>query len=143
MRFRSKIDAWMVLIMLFAAVAVAVVCAAQIKLRGLAAVPMSMVVFIALIGPCVWVLASTYYWFDDAHLRVSCGPLRWRIPLDQIHHIEAARNFASSAALSADRLRIYYGRGKVIFVSPRNKGAFLAELDARRSNISFERTREG
>jgi hypothetical protein len=141
MRFRSKIDAWLILLMLFAAAAVVVACAAQIKLHGPSAIPVSVAVFVALIGPCIWMLISTYYWFEGGDLRVNCGPRRWRIPLDQVHFISRNRSMLASAALSADRFRIDYGQGKVIFVSPKAKEAFLSELEARRSNKSLERTR--
>jgi hypothetical protein len=45
------------------------------------------------------------------------------------------------AALSADRFRIDYGQGQVIFISPKNKEAFLSELETQRSGKSLERTR--
>ena len=143
MRFRSKIDTWLVLLLLFAAAAVVVACAAQIKLRGPSAIPVSVAVFVALIGPCIWMLVSTYYWFEGEELRVNCGPRRWHIPLKEVHLVARNRSLAASAALSADRIRIDYGRGKVIFISPQDKEAFLSEFEARRSNKSFERTREG
>lgn len=124
----------MVLIIIFAATATLIACAAQIKLRGPSAIPLSLAAVVTLIGPCIWVLTSTYYLFDGAELRVRCGPLRWQIPLDQIHNVEPTRNPMSSAALSLDRLRIDYGRGKFVLVSPADKAGFLRELNARRSN---------
>ncbi|MCZ2156874.1 MAG: PH domain-containing protein [Bryobacterales bacterium] len=87
-------------------------------------------------------LASTYYVFEGGILRVRCGPLRWSIPLDHIHRVEPSRNSRSSPALSLDRLRIDYGCGKFVLVSPEDKEGFLREINARRSNKSLERGRD-
>jgi hypothetical protein len=39
----------------------------------------------------------------------------------------------TSPAFSLDRLRIEYGRGRWIMISPRDKDGFLRELEVRRS----------
>ena len=64
-------------------------------------------------------------------LLVRSGPFRWRVPLGQIHSVTPTRNPLSSPALSLDRLRIEYGDGKWILISPRERERFLEALEAR------------
>jgi hypothetical protein len=52
-----------------------------------------------------------------------------------IRTVTPTRNPLSSPALSLDRLRIDYGRGRRIMVSPRDPGAFLRELRRRGAPI--------
>ena len=78
----------------------------------------------------VWLLASTKYVVGEEVLEVSSGPFRWQIPLTQIRNIEPTRSPLSSPALSLDRLRIEYGSGKALMVSPIDKEEFTASLRA-------------
>jgi hypothetical protein len=43
----------------------------------------------------------------------------------------ATRSPLSSPALSLDRIRIDYGKGKSVMISPLNKADFLLELQSR------------
>jgi hypothetical protein len=45
------------------------------------------------------------------------------------------RNPLSSPALSLDRLRIEYGQGRAIMISPADKGPFLRALEERRMAV--------
>ncbi len=85
------------------------------------------------VGFPLWTLLATRYSIDDAFLRVRCGPFRWTIPLRDIASITPTRDHASSPALSLDRLRIEYGGGRSLLVSPRDKDAFLRDLQDRRA----------
>jgi hypothetical protein len=77
------------------------------------------------VGLPLWLLASTSYRIEGAILIISCGPFRWNIPLSEIHRISSSRSVTSGPALSLSRLRIEYGRGQVVLVSPRDPEAFL------------------
>jgi hypothetical protein len=79
-----------------------------------------------------WLLLGTDYVLDQEHLKIRCGPFRWSIPVREIRHVEPTRNPLSSPALSLDRLRIEYGNGKSLMISPRDTEQFLADLDALR-----------
>ena len=72
-------------------------------------------------------LVGTHYTVSGNTLRVACGPFRWKVPLDAIQSVEATRNPLSSPALSLDRLRIHYGRRRIM-VSPSDKAGFLKAI---------------
>lgn len=99
-------------------------------LLGAALVP------IATVGVPVWLGVSTRYILSDRELLIRAGPLRWRVPLQEINVIEPTRNPLSSPALSFDRLRIDYARGRSVMISPRNKDAFLRDIEARRAALN-------
>lgn len=80
----------------------------------------------------VWLLLGTGYRLESGRLHVRGGPFRWSIPLREITAITPTRNPLSSPALSLDRLRIEYGRGKAIMISPRDRERFLREIEAAR-----------
>lgn len=77
----------------------------------------------------VWLLVSTRYTIDGDTLLVQCGGLRWRIPVAEITAVTPTTSALSSPALSLDRLRIDYGHGKSLMVSPQDKEAFLREIE--------------
>jgi hypothetical protein len=63
---------------------------------------------------------------------VRSGPFRWTIALDDIHAVTPSRDLRSGPALSLDRLRIEYGPGREILISPRDQSGFLHDLEHRR-----------
>ncbi|MBV7540353.1 PH domain-containing protein [Acidovorax sp. sic0104] len=79
----------------------------------------------------LWLLLDTNYTVTADELLVRSGPFRWRIALGQVHEVLPARSWRSSPALSLDRLRIRYGQGRSILVSPREKQRFVDTLRER------------
>jgi hypothetical protein len=61
-------------------------------------------------------------------LVVRSGPFKWCIPIADITSITPTSNPLSSPALSLDRLRIEYGRGHLLMISPRDKEQFVRDL---------------
>lgn len=133
--YRSRIDAW-VLAVLIPAMAAAAYVALQ-SLTKNPFVPWSYSALIAVVGVGLplWLLLATYYGFDGPDLVVRSGPFRWRIPLVAITGITPTSEPLSSPALSLDRLKITYGQGRSIMISPRDKQDFLRELEVRRAAI--------
>jgi PH (Pleckstrin Homology) domain-containing protein len=80
---------------------------------------------------CVWTLLGTYYVVDATSLVVRSGPFHWTVALRDIRAVQPTRDIRSGPALSLDRLRIEYGAGRVLLISPREKDAFLADLARR------------
>jgi hypothetical protein len=76
----------------------------------------------------VWVMVGTVYKVDRGILKIASGPFRWKVPLDQIHSVEATKSPLSSPALSMDRIRIRYGKNRRIMVSPADKAGFLKAI---------------
>ncbi len=80
-------------------------------------------------------LRSTYYLIEGATLVIRSSVFTWRVPIAAIRSITPTRSALSSPALSLDRLRIEYG-GKRILVSPENKRHFIEALRAVNPSIS-------
>lgn len=133
-RYASKTDLWLLLILLVSLVAaLAGGIAASIEGGPLRIAQMSFVMLFV-IGLLVWLRVGTHYTLDGRNLIIRSGPLRWTIDVDEITRIEKARGLMmarSSPALSLDRLRITYGAGKTLMISPAEKEKFLADLKAR------------
>ena len=130
--YASRIDAWLPI-----ALAASIVAAAAGTWRAAAERGSAMwlvigpVLLLALALPA-WLFADTSYTITATELLVRSGPFRWRIALRDITRVESTRSVLSAPALSLDRLRIDYGRGSAILVSPRDRAGFVAELEQRR-----------
>lgn len=125
--YRSKVDTWL-LIVIIAAMGAGLVGAVAALLAGghemwWAIVPVALAVALP-----AWVLTSTFYRLTDDELLVRSGPFSWRIPTAEIHRVTSTNNPLSSPALSLQRLKIEYGNGKRIMISPENQTEFIADL---------------
>ena len=126
--FKSKMDAWLVLI-IGVTILVSLVATLATAAQG-RAVGMMLALLIFLLG-CVlplWTLTTTRYDVSDDAVNVRCGPFTWSIARADITSLQATHNPLSSPALSLDRLKIHYGQGKWIMVSPADKQAFAAAI---------------
>ena len=125
-RFNSKIDTWLlyllIAVMVFEVVVMTIAAIQMNDPLATTALIVTALLILALIGS---LLTHTYYSIDGNTLKIVSGPFRWKVPIDQIHKIKATRNPLSSPALSLDRLRIEYGNKRAILVSPADKSAFL------------------
>ena len=129
--YPSKIDPWMSVLM--AVLAVGVIVPIGIMLRsGAYHVQVPLVLAAGAMLLSFWVLAETRYMLDDEQLLIRSGPFRWRIPIAEITSVVATRDPRSGPALSFDRLKISYERGRAIMISPADKDAFMHALDTRR-----------
>jgi membrane protein YdbS with pleckstrin-like domain len=128
-RFPSKVDRWIVavfvLAMLAQLAAVVFVLTQHNDPWGAVAITAATLVVFFFVAA---MFRFTYYAVEGDVLRIVCGPFRWRVPISQISSVEATRNPLSSPALSLDRLRIQYGDGKKILVSPADKAGFLKAI---------------
>jgi hypothetical protein len=128
-RFRSKIDPWLLVlliaIMVFEMVVMMIAAMQSENPRDATLLIFAGLGVGALIG---WLVLSTHYVVEKDRLRIVAGPFRWKVQLDDIHSVEATRNPLSSPALSLDRLRIHYGNDRRIMVSPADKTGFLKAI---------------
>ena len=125
MRFKSAIDTWLWVVLAFntALVGIALVTAARTEQAGLVAITVTAAVLLPL-----WIVFSTHYTVEEGLLRVRSGPFLWRIPLEAIRTVEPSRSWLSGPALSLNRLKISYGEGKAILVSPLDRDGFLKAI---------------
>ena len=109
-RFKSKIDRWLlfllVAIMVFEIVVMSIAAMQTGDPRLAVGLIVAALLIVALIGS---LLIGTHYTVDGNTLHIVSGPLRWKVPIDEIQSVQATRNPLSSPALSLDRLRIDYG----------------------------------
>lgn len=127
--FRSKVD-WWVRLLLGIAIAGMFVGSGIVIVEGADPVEITVTIFACIAGLMliVWVLIGTYYTVDRGTIIVRAGPMRWKIPIDEITAVEATRSPLSSPALSLDRLRIRYGQRRRIMISPADKAGFLKAI---------------
>lgn len=134
-RFNSKIDRWLLFllaaVMVFEVVVMSLAATRANEPGEALFLIATALAIVALIGS---MLIGTHYTVTGDTLRVVCGPFRWKVPIDTIESVEATRNPLSSPALSLDRLRIHYGK-KRIMVSPSDKAGFLRAIGQDLGNV--------
>ena len=133
---RSKADTWLVAVLAFAIVASIFAAIKVLSVGSLAA--WAVAAFIAIIGAGLplWLLFSTRYTLGHSELVVQSGPFKWRILVADITSVTPSNNPLSSPALSLDRLRIDYGRGSSLMISPSNKDQFVRDIEAARRDAA-------
>jgi len=126
--YRSRVDAWIGVIL--AGVPLASLFAAWRLVQAPVAGRWLLAVPILLLGACLplSILFFTTYRLNDALLRIRSGFFTWNIPLRAISGVEPTNDPSSSPALSLDRLRVEYGPGKSVAISPLRKDDFLRDL---------------
>lgn len=129
---KSKIDAWLVAV-LAVAIASSLFGAAVCIAEG-SATSLVLAAFIVGIGVGlpIWLVSTTRYMLQEGQLIVQSGPFKWHVPVAEITGTTPTSNPLSSPALSLDRLRIDYGRGSSLMISPRDKDKFLCDLEVAR-----------
>ncbi len=131
--YASKVDTWLATTIGMAMLAcVAVPFATYATVGPVVVIPG---IFTLLIGGVLplWIFTSTDYRLTDATLFVRTGPFKWEIPVHEITKVTPTRDPLSSPALSLDRLRIDYGQGKALMISPKKKQEFIDDLEQRRA----------
>ena len=132
MRFESKRDGWIVLLLRVIPIAMLLVIGdAWYLTHGDARGPIAGAIILILVELLFFepVLRSTYYVIDGDTLVIRSSFITWRVPIRDISSVTPTRSAASSPALSLDRLRIDYGR-KSILVSPEERQRFITALRA-------------
>ena len=119
--FKSKIDTWILVALIFSIVSslfgAFVIYVDLNKVGGIA-------ILLLGAGLPALLLLNTKYIVTEELLHVKGGFLFWSIPLHSIESVSETRNPLSSPALSLDRLKLKYGNGQVIMVSPSDVDGF-------------------
>ena len=129
-RFRSKIDSWLLVLLVFAIVGQ--VFAIVAVMSGDASGPEKMIVVAITVAGILLVasvLLRTHYTVSDGRVRIVSGPFAWTISISEIDDITESNNILSSPALSLDRLKISYRHNRHILVSPADKKGFLKAIE--------------
>lgn len=140
--FRSRVDTW-ILAVLLCIVAAGLLGFSHVYVlfaKGLAAERWPLVAglivlcAIATLVP-LWPLLTTRYRMTDETLDVRSGPFHRRIPIRDIVDVSRAHGTGLSPALSSEGLKIQYGAGRHVIISPENRAAFMRSLEARRQEF--------
>ncbi len=128
-RFVSKRDLWLSAV-LWVVILVLAFTAWDAQRASLASGEQLLVTTISIAAAALiaWMWFGTCYEVGGGRLFIRAGPFRWQIDLDEITSVTRTRAAWSSPALSLDRLRIDYGNGKWVMVSPERPDAFIAAL---------------
>jgi len=127
--FKSKEDSWIVGITYLASV-ISLYSVFHVLNESISTESLFIAIFLFLVG-CVfpiWLVVSLRYKVSQDLLKITCGPFRWNIPLEEIKSVKPSGLIASAPALSLDRLLIIYGKGQVVLVSPADKSGFISAI---------------
>jgi len=130
--YKSKLDFWLLLPLGGATLACVYAGCRLWRLPGMVPQMALLALGLAVVLP-LWSVLATRYTLTDEVLQVRSGPFVWRIALRAVNGIEATRDARSSPALSLDRLRIDYGDGRSLMISPAGKQDFVRDFTARRA----------
>lgn len=127
--FPSRVDAWLVAVLLFAVLSplVAVFLAGANMVFAAVSVLITLLVVGLLLVPCRYTLEAD-------HLLIRCGLIRQRIVYSDITDITASGSVLSAPALSLKRVKVAYGRAGYTssqLVSPRDREVFMQALRER------------
>lgn len=136
--FRSKVDVWLVLVLVGVPVLVLEFLLDGSGVDDRATTLLAVLIGAVVLGIFLWLYLSTRYTLTGEFLLVKSGPFFWSIPLCEIYAIEPTRNLLSSPALSLDRLLIRYGGGAELMISPADKAGFMTALRKRMRTNSSE-----
>ncbi len=128
--FRSKVDWWLIPLLILPPVASVVVSVAFFLQGKMSELPWGIASLLFVACLYIGLVFPIRYGLDETQLIVRFGLCRQRIPLSRVVAVEPTRNPLSSPALSLDRLHIQYGQGifKAVMISPKNRDQFLDEL---------------
>jgi prepilin signal peptidase PulO-like enzyme (type II secretory pathway) len=139
LRFRSKIDAWFIVVIMLAVSAGPIVMIATTGgAPWLTAIAVSLVPIVLVIGLLTWMITSTSYVLSDTELTTRCGPVLRVVRLAAIRRITPSRSVLSAPALSLDRLAIECGDDGSAVISPADKGGFIRAIRERVPGVVVE-----
>lgn len=127
--FKSKIDKWLLICLIFAIVACLLGSSVMLEEGGTLYTSIAVITIIAGAGFPLWIFVSTKYIVRNGDLKIISGPFSWIIPIDSIKSVEETQNIITGPALSFDRLEIIFGENKAIVVSPGDEAQFLQKLE--------------
>lgn len=125
-RFKSKVDAWLVIFISVALLTPLILFFARHGARMPPDRGATMFIVTGLSALfVVWLFKSTEYVVTATELIVRSGPVNQRVLLKEITRIHPTRSILSAPALSLDRMEIAYGKYGGIVISPADKRGFL------------------
>lgn len=137
--FKSKRDQTFLKMIMLAIAIVALVTIAPIIYelffsdeRDMLAVFVTTIIFLLCVGFLVWISFDIEYTFSENYLFVRGGPIRSKIPYEEITKVNRTSNIHSGFRVlsSKDALEIHYKKALLgsVLISPERQEAFLQVL---------------
>lgn len=141
--YKSKVDLWLILIVIVAGVfligaSIQTLFSEGLSHPGTLTLLASSLFYIAVM---LGLAFPVTYEITQSELIIRSGLIRNRIDLSSIESVKPSRNPLSAPAWSLDRLRIdYHRKGKLTFllISPEDRAAFLNELVLKTNGLSLQ-----
>jgi len=134
LKFRSKIDWWLLLIFIVITANIIMKIYEANHHYSLASNFPHLIIY-SLIIFVIWLpIFNTYYVVENDTLIIKSLVFRWKININEITQIEPTHNPLSSPALSLDRLKINYmkdGEVTSVMISPKDKEGFFQAINKR------------
>ncbi len=119
--YKSKVDWWLGLVLVYP-----IFRSIQSSLEGEWIGCVGIVLCLLFI---VFISKSTRYIISENHLIVKCMFIvNDKIEISKIRKIEKTNSILSSPALSLDRIAVFYNKYDEVYISPKDKQAFVEEL---------------
>ncbi|UJL48045.1 PH domain-containing protein [Virgibacillus sp. NKC19-16] len=121
MYFPSKRDLWMTMVLWGIALTGVTIPAMNGEMIGfLIMLPLSLLL--------LWFWFRTGYKIEDEIITVSYGPIKMKVPINNIQIIKKRKNPFTAPALSTDKLELVSGRFDVLSVSPEDQEEFIKQI---------------
>lgn len=137
MTFKSKVDAWLIIVIVAALLSPIVVVLINPNVPRHPAMGNGTLFGIVLVsmlvpgGLIAWLFTTTDYTVTVTELVVRSGPISQRVPLGSITKLVKTRSILSAPALSLDRIEVQYGKHGTLVISPDDKEGFVGAIKAR------------
>lgn len=100
--------------------------------------PLASLIIVGSIMFTIWFWFGTFYELKNGLFLAKSGPLRVKIPFEEIKEVRKNKDMRSGYSLSFKRIELVYGsKNKRIAISPKNQDNFLKELKMYNPNIQI------
>ncbi|RXF70128.1 PH domain-containing protein [Arcticibacter tournemirensis] len=98
---------------------------------------LTLVIILAVISLLLWVRFGTYYVIKESRMLYRSGPIRGSIDIQSVHSLTKNKTLwlGTKPALARKGIILKYNKYDDIYISPKNKDQFIAELLKRNNNI--------
>ena len=90
-------------------------------------------------GLLLWIVLQTGYKIGNRTLHITFGPIRKKIPIQEIQRVEKTKDPFVAPALSSDRLVIHHGSFQFVSISPKDQNEFIHNLCEKNSAIKVDK----
>lgn len=133
MRYQSKIDLWLVLILALISGFLSYSLYGLLLNESWGVVLLLSSAILCMVMYCIWLpFFNTHYTLTEHSLEIRSMYFVWHIRLEHIQSVQTCVSFMSSPALSIQRVEIIYvvhGLHENIYISPKDRLAFCQHLN--------------